>query len=213
MRSSNYIISGRPIQTIQPCDISYFAYDIRKDTTTLNRIKDLSAYNTLDIVSQIVQGLLALSSKKINIHHRGIRPTCIFVNSFDDGYEAKLGCFETAKINVKVPEIDNVRTVMPYMSDSQQNNVFVHPAINARDDISDKEWELGDVYSLVVVLLYCIDREAVLEGTMNISSLYDCYSSEFVDQINDVLCSGSLDLVPSMKEFSLLLEQEKMSME
>ena len=213
MRSSNYIISGRPIQTIQPCDISYFAYDIRKDTTTLNRIKDISAYNTIDIVSQIAQGLLALSSKKINIHHRGIRPTCIFVNSFDDGYEAKLGCFETAKINVKIPDVAGVKTVMPVMADSQQNNVFVHPELNARDDVSDKEWELGDVYSLSAVLLYCIDHNAILEGTMDISSLYDYYSSDFVDQINDILCSGSLDLVPSMKDFSLLLEQEKMSME
>lgn len=213
MRSSNYIISGRPIQTIQPCDISYFAYDIRKDTTTLNRIKDISAYNTIDIVSQIAQGLLALSSKKINIHHRGIRPTCIFVNSFDDGYEAKLGCFETAKINVKIPDVAGVKTVMPFMADSQQNNVFVHPELNARDDVSDKEWELGDVYSLSAVLLYCIDHNEILEGTMDISSLYDYYSSDFVDQINDILCSGSLDLVPSMKDFSLLLEQEKMSME
>ena len=53
----------------------------------------------VDIIYQVAKGLKALSSKKINIHHRGIRPSCIFVTKYDDNeYEAKLGCFETAKI-------------------------------------------------------------------------------------------------------------------
>lgn len=213
MRGSNYIISGRPIETISPCDVSYFAYDIRKDTLTLNRIKVLSPYEVIDIILQISKGLLALSSKNINIHHRGIRPSCIFVNRFDDGCEAKLGCFETAKINIKTPEIASVKTVMPYMADSQQNNVFVHPEINSKENVSDREWELGDVYALSAVLLYCLDSKTVLDGSMDTDILYDEYSSDFVEKINDILKCGSLDLVPTMKEFSLLLEQEKEALE
>ena len=148
----------------------------------------------------------ALSTRKINIHHRGIRPSCIFVNKYDDEYEAKLGCFETAKIEYKEREM---RTVMSYMVESQKNNPFIHPELVGVQTASDEEWEKGDVYSLATVLLYCLDKESVQLDSVDSSVLLEHFSEEFYAKFTDILDSGSLETVPNLKEFLEILEEEK----
>ena len=207
MRGSNYIIRGNEIPTSDICELRYLAYEIRENTKTLDMLEDeLSAYDVLDIISQITEGLSALSTRKINIHHRGIRPSCIFVNKYDDEYEAKLGCFETAKIEYKEREM---RTVMSYMVESQKNNPFIHPELVGVQTASDEEWEKGDVYSLATVLLYCLDKESVQLDSVDSSVLLDHFSDELYAKFTDILDSGSLETVPNLKDFLEILEEEK----
>lgn len=207
MRGSNYIIRGNAIHTTNICELRYLAYEIRQNTKTLDMLEDeLSAYDVLDIISQITEGLSALSTRKINIHHRGIRPSCIFVNKYDDEYEAKLGCFETAKIEYKEREM---RTVMSYMVESQKNNPFIHPELVGVQSASDEEWEKGDVYSLAAVLLYCLDKESVQLGSVDSSVLLDHFGDEFYTKLTDILDTGSLETVPLLKDFLEILEEEK----
>lgn len=206
MRNSSHIIRGYEIQTADTCDMRYLAYEIQENTKTLDQIKDvISALDLLDIMSQVAQGLSELATKKINIYHRGIRPTCIFVNSYDDGYEAKLGCFETAKIEYQEKEME---TVMAYMIETQKNSVFIHPEILKQEGVTGKIWEAGDVYALAVVLLYCLDRETVETGALDCSSLTEYYSDEFVTAMMNILNTDSLEFIPSMEEFYLMLVEE-----
>ena len=168
--------------------------------------KDISAYDALDIISQITTGLKALSTKKINIHHRGIRPSCIFVNKYDDEYEAKIGCFETAKIEYKEREM---RTVMSYMVDSQKENPFIHPELVGRVSATDEEWEKGDVYSLAAVLLNCLSPESIQQGNMDCSVLTDYFSDSFFEKMLQILVEGDLEVVPNLGDFLALIESEK----
>ncbi len=208
MRGSNSIIRGHEIgQKDSPCDIRYLAYEIQKDTKTLDMLErnSLPAKTVLEIISQITDGLMALSTKSINIHHRCIRPSCIFINKYEDDYEAKLGCFETAKIEYKERDM---RTVMAYMAEAQKGNPFVHPELREKAQAEDIEWEKGDVYSLGAVLLFCIDQDTVLQGFMDYSCLYDSYSEEFCEAMSDILKSNSLEQVSTLDEFSEILHQE-----
>lgn len=206
MRGSSHIIRGHEIRTSDTCEMRYLAYEIQKNTKTLDRIiGEISAYDLLNIIAQVAQGLSELATKKINIHHRGIRPTCIFINSFDDGYEAKLGCFETAKIEYKEKIME---TVMAYMVESQKDSVFVHPELLGKEEITGDEWEAGDVYSLAAVLLFCLDKEFVANGEVDCTILTEYYSDEFVEAMMNILITGAIDVVPTMKEFYAILVEE-----
>ncbi|MDY6419820.1 MAG: serine/threonine-protein kinase [Succinivibrio dextrinosolvens] len=207
MRGSSYIIRGTEIPSSNNyCELRYLAYEIRENTKTLDMCKDISAYDALDIISQITTGLKALSTKKINIHHRGIRPSCIFVNKYDDEYEAKIGCFETAKIEYKEREM---RTVMSYMVDSQKENPFIHPELVGRVSATDEEWEKGDVYSLAAVLLNCLSPESIQQGNMDCSVLTDYFSDSFFEKMLQILVEGDLEVVPNLGDFLALIESEK----
>lgn len=206
MRGSSHVMRGHEIRTTDSCEMRYLAYEIQKDTITLDQvIGKINERELLDIISQIAMGLSELATKRINIHHRGIRPTCIFLNKYDDGYEAKLGCFETAKIEYKEKVME---TVMAYMVESQKDSGFIHPEILEKSDVTSDEWEAGDVYALAATLLFCIDKDAVSNGFMDCSSLTEFYSDSFVATMMTILNTGSLDVVPSMDDFYTLLVGE-----
>ncbi len=206
MRGSKYIMKANEIPTGDTCNIRYLAYETHENTQRLSEIdvSDLSSLDVLEIISQIVQGLSELSSKSINIHHRGIRPECIFLDKDDEGYFAKLGCFETAKIQTADK---NMKTVMAYMKETQKDNLFIHPVLRYADSANETDWERGDVYSLACLFLYCLDYENFTNGMINPEVLLDYYSDEF-EEIAEMIFSGQLPNVPLMKEFLEILRSE-----
>ena len=206
MRGTNSIIAGDELRTGPYCNLKYLKYDIRENTQTLDEIaKSLKPYELIDVIEQVANGLSRLASSKINIHHRGIRPTCIFVSKFEDGYEAKLGCFETAKIDYKEKEME---TVYAWVAEKHQGNVFTHPRLLTNGEYENKEWEAGDVYSLAVVLMSCLDQSIEKGGAIDTSVLYDYYSDDFVDEIEAIIRSAALSQIPSMREFDRILLEE-----
>ena len=206
MRGSNNIIAGEELRTSAYCNLKYLVYNIRENTKTLDEIaKEIKPYELLDIIEQVANGLSRLASSKINIHHRDIRPTCIFVSSFEDGYEAKIGCFETAKIDYKEKSME---TVGAWVAQRQKDNVYTHPRMLLESEHDNKEWEAGDVYSLVMVLLACLDTSIEKGGAVDCSVLYDYYSDDFVDEIEGIVRAASLSQIPSMREFDRILLEE-----
>lgn len=207
MRGSRYIIRANEIHTSSECEVRYLAYDIRKNTKTLDQIvNDLKPKDVLEIISQVACGLSELAASKINIHHRGIRPTCIFVNKFDDGYEAKLGCFETAKIEYTEK---NIETVHEWMVKAQQENIFIHPKLLEMQEVTSGQWEAGDVYSLTKVLIFCVDKDYDGNGEPDFYLLEEYFSDEFLEQIEEILVSGdTFDFIPSMSKFEQILTGE-----
>lgn len=206
MRENSYIIKGTEIQTDKNSELRYLAYDIRSNTKTLDMVSDeLEPEVIVDIIYQVAKGLKALSSKKINIHHRGIRPSCIFVTKYDDNeYEAKLGCFETAKI-IYVER--QMRTVMPHIALSQISNPFIHPLISQRQVVTDEEWEKADVYSLAAVLVYCINKKSISGRKIDYESALEDF--EFLyDEMPNIFDSGSLETVPNLNNFIEVLEAQ-----
>jgi len=206
MRSANGIIVGDELRTSPYCNLKYLKYDLHENTKTLDEIaKELNPYELLDILEQVANGLSRLASSKISIHHRGIRPTCIFVSRFEDGYEAKLGCFETAKIDYVETSIE---TVGNWVAQIHKNNVYTHPRLLDKPDHDNREWEAGDVYSLTIVLLSCLDPSIEKGGTADSSILYDDFSDDFVDAMEEVIRAASLTQMPSMRDFDDILLKE-----
>ena len=72
----------------------------------------------------------------------------------------------------------------------------------------NKEWEAGDVYSLVMALLACLDTSIEKGGTVDCSVLYDYYSDDFVDEIEGIVRAASLSQIPGMREFDRILLEE-----
>lgn len=206
MRGSNSIIKGDELRTSRYCDLKYLKYEIQENTRTLDEIVEkLKPYELLDIIEQITNGLSNLASSKISIHHRGIRPTCIFVTSFDDGYEAKIGCFETAKIDYTEK---NMETVYSWVSQAASNNIYTHPLLRSEGEHDGSDWEAGDVYSLAVILVSSMDPTVEKTGTIDTSELYDCYSDDFIYEIDRITKAASLKQIPSIREFDEMLKKE-----
>ena len=206
MRSTGNIIVGDEIRTSEYCNLKYLKYDIQENTKTLDELAGkVNSYELLDIIEQVTNGLSKLATATINIHHRGIRPTCIFVSHFEDGYEAKIGCFETAKIDYKEKSIE---TVGAWVKDIRQDEVYTHPRLFSEAEHDNKDWEAGDVYSLAIVLLACLDPSVEKRGVADVSVLYDYYSDGFVDEIEAIISAASLSQIPTLKEFDIMIQKE-----
>lgn len=206
MRGSLHVIRADEIPTISSCEMRYLAYEIQENTKTLNQIENtLSPKDLLEVIAQVAQGLSELASPKINIHHRGIRPTCIFVTEYIDGLDAKLGCFETAKIEYKEKTIE---TVYSYTKEAYGTSIFVHPQLRTMENVTGPQWEAGDVYALAAIILNSLDSEAFDEGNIDYSILTEYFSDEFVAMMTRILVTGALEVIPPMKEFYEMLSEE-----
>jgi len=203
---SKYIITGEEIPVSTYCDVRYIKYTVRRDTRTLDRVvKDLKPRDVLKILSDVSQGLSEIKVDGINIHHRNIRPTCIFVNKDGNTYSGQLGCFETAKI--EIPNVP-VETVHVNVLQANKGSIFIHPQLREPGDKTSTEWEKGDVYSLAAVLMYCMNPDYVSEGNYDTDSIAENFSEDFSDEIINILRMGSLEVVPGIGEFHKMLEEE-----
>jgi len=203
---SDYVISGEEIPVSMHCDIRYIKYNIIKDTTTLNQAyKSLGKADCLKVVMDVACGLADIMAGGVNIHHRSIKPNCIFVDQQSNGWRGRIGCFETAKVEIKEQVIE---TVHFNMLKANKGNIFTHPILGELTDVEGLYWEKGDVYSLAVILLYCFDAAGVNAGVLDTSIIYEEFSTEFASVMSDILETGSLEMVPTMKEFYLAIKTE-----
>lgn len=202
-----HVVAGNIMKVGAECSYIYVTYDINEDTFTLdNQNKKFECKEVLNIALDLTQGLLELKKIKNKINHRSVRPEYVFITPMNDGsYEASLGCFETAKIESKEVPIE---TVMPQMLRTQKSNYFAPSEIRNKsiEELQDTEWEKVDVYSLMAIIAYCIDRKAIRE-TINLDVFYDCFSSEFTDFAESVFYNA-IKLKPSLEELEEKLEKE-----
>lgn len=202
MIGSEHIIKGSIIPSSNSCSYLYLAYDIFENTETLEDYKKtFTKKSAVNIVKQLSEGLLGLcSNPQITIHHRSIRPSYVFLKHWENGmFNARLGGFETAKIeNSSIM----VGTVLANLLDTQKNNVFVPPEVRnkSQEELGDISWERVDVYSLAVILAYCLDRKSVVQDRIDFDDYEDDFSEEFIDILNDILYN-SLSLKPGINEF------------
>lgn len=206
IRSSEYIVNGEEIPVATHTDVRYLKYNVRKDTKTLNVIvKTLQPLEVLQIISDVSKGLLEIMSGNVNIHHRSIKPTCIFVQEEDGKKRGKIGCFETAKIEI---ESQAIETVHVNLLKKNVGSIYIHPMLLETREVSGIEWEKGDVYSLSVIILYCLDSDGISAGALDYSLLLESFSEEFSTSIISILSSGAIDIVPRMKEFYQIIRKE-----
>lgn len=207
MDDTVHIISGTILETSDSCDVMYVCYYIKKNTQTLDVLdRAVNKEQALDITLQIVRGLLSLLQNGEKIHHRGIRPVHIFVTADRRGkYHVKLGGFETAKV-----ESDSVyiKTVGINAKEKMETNCFIPLEVRNKDidELQGIDWEKVDVYSMAVLLLYCLDRKEVAD-TIDEGVFYDYFSDEFCDVLCDILMN-SINEKPSLEELEKALEKE-----
>ncbi len=204
---TNFILKGNEISVSANNEARYVAYEIKKNTTTLDQlIKPLTPKEALNVILDVVTGLCDIKTDGINLHHRGINPHCIFVNKEGNNYRGKLGCFETSKIEI---EEQNVESIYGIVASLNMGSVFVHPSfLNEYHSYDSAEWEKGDIYSIAISLLYCLDANNVDKKIIDTSCFYSVYSREFADYMFRIIESGSLELIPSIEEFKAMLTEE-----
>lgn len=204
---TNYILKGNEITVSANNNVRYVAYEIKKGTTTLDRlIQPLNPTEALGVMLDIVTGLCDIKSDGINLHHRGINPHCIFVNKEGDRYRGKLGCFETSKIEISE---QSVETVYAGMASANRGSVYVHPFfLNGSYEYDSAEWGKADIYAIAVSLLYCLDAKNVDKKVIDTSCFYGVYSTDFADTMVRIIDTGSLELIPTIEEFKTLLAEE-----
>lgn len=202
---SDYVVNGEEISVSDYNDVRYIKYNAKKDTKTLDQIvESLSVKETLSIIADVSRGLIEIMSGDVNVHHRSIRPTCIFVTREDNQWRGKIGCFETAKVEIESATIETVHT---NMFKANKGSIFVHPMLRD-NEITNGDWERGDVYSLAMILMYCVSSKEVNEGNIDYSIVTESFSEEFSLIMINTLMTGSIDTVPTMKEFNNALNQE-----
>lgn len=207
MDDTVHIISGTMLETSDSCDVMYICYYIRKNTQTLDVLKQvIDKEQALDITLQTVRGLLSLLQNGDKIHHRGIRPVHIFVTPDTRGrYHVKLGGFETAKI-----ESDSVyiETVGYSAKEKMEKNCFIPLEVRNRniEKMNGIDWEKVDVYSMAVLLLYCLNRKEVTD-TIDEGIFYDYFSDKLCNVLCDIL-GNSINEKPSLEKLEKALDEE-----
>lgn len=201
-----HIISGSVLKTSDKCDKLYVIYQIKKNTLTLDTVSQkFSEKIALDITLQITRGLCSLLQGNEKIHHRGIRPNHIFITPIGQSYNAKLGGFETAKIESASVAVG---TVGQWAVERMSGNWFIPAEIRGKDieGIQGVDWEKVDAYSMAALLAYCLDRSSVKETIEE--EVYDNFSDDLRNVLYDIL-DNSVNEKPSLAELEKALSKEE----
>lgn len=201
-----HIISGRVLETSDKCDKLYVIYTIKKNTVTLDSFsQQFEKKDALDITLQITRGLLSLLQGGEKVHHRGIRPNHIFITPAGQGYNVKLGGFETAKIESASVVVG---TVGEWAVERMGGNWFIPDEIRKKDmeEIQGIDWEKVDAYSMAALLAYCLDNSSVKDTIEE--EVFDDFSDDLYNVLHNIL-ANSINQKPSLAELEKALSKEE----
>ena len=186
-----------PSNLMAESDRDYIAYSVYSDSKLLAEVKPgtLEEKQVVQIALDILNVLLELKNIGNGIHLRNIQPGNVIVTPNGDDYMASVVNMETAKIN------NYDATVYASMKDLIATNPFLPREVRHNDEGKDTNWEKVDVYSVAVLMVYCVDSTAV-KDTIDTDILYDYFSEEIADILTDIFDSSlnEIDGIDELKE-------------
>lgn len=189
-----------PSNLMAESDRDYIAYSVYSDSKLLAEVKpgSLKEKQIVQIALDILNVLWELKNIGNGIHLRNIQPGNVIVTPNGDDYMASVVNMETAKI-------DNYdATVFASMKDLIATNPFLPREVRQDKVGKNTNWEKVDVYSVAVLMVYCVDNLAVKE-TIDTDILYDYFSEEVADILTDIFDS-SLNEIDGIEELKEKLE-------
>jgi hypothetical protein len=186
-----------PSNLMAESDRDYIAYSVYSDSRLLSEVAPgtLSERQTVQIAIDLLNVLFELKQIGNGIHLRNIQPGNVIVTPNGEDYMAGVVNMETAKIN------NYEETVYASMKGLLTSNPFLPREVRNGNDGNGVQWEKADVYSVAVIMVYCMDRQAVKEK-IDSDSLYDIFSEEIVDILSEIFDSSinEIDGIESLKE-------------
>lgn len=189
-----------PSNLMAESDRDYIAYSVYSDSKLLAEVKPgfLEEKQVVQIALDILNVLLELKNIGNGIHLRNIQPGNVIVTPNGDDYMASVVNMETAKIN------NYDATVFASMKDLIVTNPFLPREVRQINEGKSTNWEKVDVYSVAVLMVYCVDSSAVKE-TIDTDILYDYFSEEIADILTEIFDS-SLNEIDGIEELKEKLE-------
>lgn len=189
-----------PSNLMAESDRDYIAYSVYSDSKILAEVKPgtLEEKQVVQIALDILNVLLELKNIGNGIHLRNIQPGNVIITPNGDDYMASVVNMETAKIN------NYDATVFASMKDLIATNPFLPREVRQNDEGNGTNWEKVDVYSVAVLMVYCVDSSAV-KDTIDTDILYDYFSEEIANILTDIFDS-SLNEIDGIEELKEKLE-------
>ncbi len=185
-RRTSYLLDVYyPSNLMAESDRDYIAYSVYSDSRLLSEIenKTLSEKQTVQIAIDILNVLLELGQIGDGIHLRNIHPCNVIVTPNGEDYMAGIVNMETAKIN------NYGATVFASMKNLIASNPFLPREVRMGNDSDFVQWGKADVYSVAVLMVYCMDKSAV-KDTVDTDGLYDIFSEEIAVILEEILDSS-----------------------
>ncbi len=189
-----------PSNLMAESDRDYIAYSVYSDSKLLAEVKPgtLKEKQVVQIALDILNVLLELKHIGDGIHLRNIQPGNVIITPDGDDYMASVVNMETAKIN------NYDATVFASMKDLIVTNPFLPREVRQDNEGKSINWEKVDVYSVAVLMVYCVDSSAV-KDIIDTDILYDYFSEEIAGILADIFDS-SLNEIDGIEELKEKLE-------
>lgn len=200
-RTSYLLESHYPFKLSPESDRDYIAYPVYSDSKLLTEVEQgtLKEKQVVQIALDILNELLELKKIGNGIHLRNIQPGNVIVTPNGDDYMASAVNMETAKIN------NYDATVFGSMKNLViDKNPYIPNEVRQNNEGKNISWEKVDVYSVAVLMVYCVDRSAV-KDKIETDILIDYFSEKIADILADIFDS-SLNEIDGIEELKVKLE-------
>jgi serine/threonine protein kinase len=189
-----------PSNLMAESDRDYIAYSVYSDSRLLSEVRSgtLNEKQTVQVAIDILNVLLELKGIGDGIHLRNIQPSNVIITPDGENYMASVVNMETAKIN------NYDATVFASMKALIDTNPFLPKEVLNANNGAEISWEKVDVYSVAVIMVYCMDESNVKEA-IDTYALYDIFSDEIVGILEDIFDS-SINQICGIAEFKEKLE-------
>ncbi len=220
-------ILSEEIETADDCKYRYLCYLTSENTFILNQkntfrkylelYKDKSQSEQLVIRLNILKDILEILNSLINItenisiHHRNLRPDCVFLTPTFKGLSVSVGNFEYSKITDLSSEDENGPTInINAYSKKVKDDPYASNEIKSATikKMGNPNWEQVDVYACAKISFYILFGDAKDENTekyleyMNKNLSFDFYT------ITKNILQNPYPTRPTIKEYLKAVKKE-----
>ena len=155
--------------------------------------KHSTVYKRLKVLKEITEVLYSLSDidGNLSIHHRNLRPDCVFITPTKRGGKATLGNFEYSKIIDDSADDKNKLTLnMQAYAKKVKDDPFAPPEVKTVSPLlfNKPDWEQVDIYSLAMLSLYLLFGEKFADKIpMHLNTLRENVSEELYNITKDII--------------------------
>lgn len=202
-------------------DCEYRVYEFRKDTQRLDEYVSNNQTSKLDALKMIKQLTDVFCEYKNNFHHRSLDEKAIFVNKRGNDYLLQISSFKYAKAQGAWENyIKGVTTAATQIKELEEH--VNHFSIAGDNKLLFEEWqymknksaeqtsymyEKFDVYSLICLLAYILDKQTGVSKKLSFNAFSD-FSQNFKRTVSNMVDASSYDEVIGLDELQKLLEGE-----
>lgn len=199
-------------------NLSYRIYKLRKNTERLDKYLETNEVSQLDALKMIKQICDVFCEFK-NLHHRSLDEKAIFVNKINNDHLLQISSFKYAKVAGEWELEINDATVSPAQIRELRNHANHFSIVGENEnlledyryfktqptEITNEIYEKFDVYSLVVLLAYIMDKKTGVSEKLNANVFrgWNLYSA-----VSDMINANTFDEIIDMKTLRSLLEKE-----